>query len=76
MLLYQKSTSWLWLNLKNPELVRFFEFTTHPLYVMSLKKLNLAGWANCGAFKGAKRALEGLTTIFPSRFTVTITECK
>jgi hypothetical protein len=43
---------------------------------MSLRKLNLAGWASCGAFKGAKRALEGLTTIFPSRFSVDITECK
>jgi len=43
---------------------------------MSLRKLNLAGWATCSAFKGAKRALEGLTTIFPSRFSVDITECK
>lgn len=43
---------------------------------MSLRKLNLAGWASCGAYKGAKRALEGLTTIFPSRFSVDITECK
>jgi hypothetical protein len=41
---------------------------------MSLKKLTVAGWSNCGAFKQAKAALTGISAIFPSRFSVTVTE--
>lgn len=41
---------------------------------MSLKKLTVAGWSNCGAFKQAKAALTGISAIFPSRFAVTVTE--
>jgi hypothetical protein len=41
---------------------------------MSLKKLTVAGWSNCGAFKQAKAALTGISAIFPNRFSVTVTE--
>lgn len=40
------------------------------------KRLQLAGWSNCGAYKGAKSALSGLQTIFPKDFVVDINECK
>mmetsp|Transcript_55540 Transcript_55540/g.109643 ORF Transcript_55540/g.109643 Transcript_55540/m.109643 type:complete len:597 (-) Transcript_55540:367-2157(-) len=38
------------------------------------KVLNLAGFATCGAYQQAKTALKGLSTIFPSRFSVNIDE--
>ena len=40
------------------------------------KVLNLAGYATCSAYQQAKLALGGLTTIFPSRFSVNIKERK
>jgi hypothetical protein len=40
------------------------------------KKINLAGWSGCGAFRGAKQALLGLQTIFPKDYIINVTECK
>ena len=40
------------------------------------KVLNLSGFASCSAYKQAKLALGGLTTIFPNRFAVNINERK
>jgi hypothetical protein len=42
----------------------------------SQKRLTVAGWSQCGAFKQAKQALLGLQTIFPNDFHVTVQECE
>jgi hypothetical protein len=39
------------------------------------KRINLAGWKQCGAFLQAKTALSGLQVIFPQKYAVNITEC-
>lgn len=40
------------------------------------KVLNLAGFSTCSAYQQAKLALGGLTTIFPTKFSVNIKERK
>lgn len=43
---------------------------------MSRKVLHIAGFLSCGAFQKAKSALVGLSTIYPSKLSVDIQECK
>mmetsp|Transcript_7691 Transcript_7691/g.12776 ORF Transcript_7691/g.12776 Transcript_7691/m.12776 type:complete len:610 (+) Transcript_7691:75-1904(+) len=38
------------------------------------KVLNIAGYKSCGAYQKAKTALNGLSAIFPTRFTVNVEE--
>lgn len=40
------------------------------------KKIEVAGWTSCGAFQQAKQALNGLQTIFPTKFAVTVHESR
>lgn len=39
-----------------------------------MKKFNIAGFSSCGAYKQAVSALTGLTTIFPTKVSVTLHE--
>ncbi len=43
---------------------------------VSMKKIHIAGFSTCGAYKGAVEALRGLQRIFPDKFAVTIKECR
>jgi thioredoxin/glutathione reductase (selenoprotein) len=41
---------------------------------MSIKRITVAGWPQCGAFRGAKEATLGLQRIFPNKIQVEIME--
>jgi hypothetical protein len=41
-----------------------------------MKNLRVAGWIGCGAYRGAKTAVSGLSAIFPKRVSLELQECK
>jgi hypothetical protein len=43
---------------------------------MATKKLSVAGWPDCSAYKQARSALQGLQAIFKDRISVEVHECK
>jgi hypothetical protein len=55
---------------KDSEQVKNIDMTS------GIKRVCMSGWSNCGAFKQAKLALTGLSTIFPTDFAVEINERK
>jgi hypothetical protein len=40
------------------------------------KKLSVAGWPGCSAYKQASSALQGLQAIFKDKISVEVHECK